>query len=141
MADKLIYIMNLSFLIASIFCIISFNIKYIYKDLFYIICIFMINVVNIHNSTVFYFISIALSFLLFIKTLSEYSNIPESYWLYGIEADFLNERKDFTCIRETVEQLIENDLIDKNVEFNDDIKDVLLTALKADIKHLFLKRK
>ena len=73
MADKLIYIMNLSFLIASIFCIISFNIKYIYKDLFYIICIFMINVVNIHNSTVFYFISIALSFLLFIKTLSENS--------------------------------------------------------------------
>lgn len=77
----------------------------------------------------------------FIKTLTEYSNIPESYWLYGIETDFLNERKDFTCIRETVEQLIENNLIDKNVEFNDDLKDVLLTALKADIKHLFLKRK
>ncbi|ASY52799.1 helix-turn-helix transcriptional regulator [Clostridium perfringens] len=77
----------------------------------------------------------------FIKILTEYSNIPESYWIYGIEADFLNERKDFNCIRETVEQLIDNNLIDKNVEFNDDIKDVLLTALKADIKHLFLKRK
>ncbi|EGT3600682.1 helix-turn-helix transcriptional regulator [Clostridium perfringens] len=77
----------------------------------------------------------------FIKILTEYSNIPESYWIYGIESDFLNERKDFNCIRETVEQLIDNNLIDKNVEFNDDIKDVLLTALKADIKHLFLKRK
>lgn len=77
----------------------------------------------------------------FIKILTEYSNIPESYWIYGIEADFLNERKDFNCIKETVEQLIDNNLIDKNVEFNDDIKDVLLTALKADIKHLFLKRK
>lgn len=77
----------------------------------------------------------------FIKILTEYSNIPESYWVYGVETDFLNERKDFNCIRETVEQLIDNNLIDKNVEFNDDIKDVLLTALKADIKHLFLKRK
>ncbi|MFR4766829.1 MAG: hypothetical protein ACLUAF_12915 [Paraclostridium sordellii] len=67
MADKLIYIMNLSFLIASIFCIISFNIKYIYKDLFYIICIFMINVVNIHNSTVFLFYIYSFKFFTFYK--------------------------------------------------------------------------
>lgn len=76
----------------------------------------------------------------FLKKLCEYSSIPESYWLYGIEADFLEERKDFNCIRNTVDLLIENNLLDKTVSFNEDIEDILLTALKADIKHLFLKK-
>ncbi|WP_338627664.1 helix-turn-helix transcriptional regulator [Clostridium baratii] len=76
----------------------------------------------------------------FLKILTSYSNIPETYWLYGIEEDYANERKDFSCIKETVNQLITDGFIDKDVEFNDEIEDILLTALKADIKHLFLKQ-
>lgn len=77
----------------------------------------------------------------FLATLVHYSNVPESYWLYGIENEYVSDRHNFQCINQTVNELIDSGFIKKDVEFNKDIEDILLTALKADIKHLFLKRK
>lgn len=76
----------------------------------------------------------------FLKNLSEYSNIPESYWLYGTDLEYIENREEFNCTKETVNKLIEDEFITKDVEFSEDVKDILLTALKADLKHLFLKR-
>lgn len=76
----------------------------------------------------------------FLKTLSEYSKIPESYWRYGIENDYIEDREDFSCTKEAVTNLIEDGFIDKKVEFSEEVKDILLTSLEADLKHLFLKQ-
>ncbi|AXH51913.1 helix-turn-helix domain-containing protein [Clostridium perfringens] len=78
----------------------------------------------------------------FLKTLSKYSNIPESYWLYGIDSEYIENRDEFNCIRETINNLINDGFITNDVEnISDEVKDILLTALKADLKHLFLKQK
>lgn len=76
----------------------------------------------------------------FLKKLTKYSNIPESYWVYGSESEYLENRQEFNCIKETVNNLINDGFIEKDVEFSEDVKDILLTALKADLKHLFLKQ-
>lgn len=76
----------------------------------------------------------------FLKKLSDYSGIPESYWLYGSDLEYIENRKEFNCTKETVDKLIKDGFITKDVEFSEDVEDILLTALKADLKHLFLKQ-
>ncbi|MEG1313601.1 MAG: helix-turn-helix transcriptional regulator [Bacilli bacterium] len=76
----------------------------------------------------------------FLKKLSKYSNIPESYWLYGTDLEYIENREEFNCTKETASRLINDGFITKEVYLSDDVKDILLTALKADLKHLFLKQ-
>jgi len=69
------------------------------------------------------------------------SNKPEEYWLYGIEEEeeYLNTRKEFKMTERAVKQLIDIGLI-KDENFTDSVKDVLIAALKADVKHLLNKK-
>lgn len=78
----------------------------------------------------------------FLRKLVIYSNMPEEYWLYGVknENEFLEKRKVFKSIETTVFDLIEDGTI-TDINFDEDIEDVLIAALKVDIKHILLKRK
>lgn len=77
----------------------------------------------------------------FLDELVKFSNLPEIWWLYGVkdESTKIKTRTDFNCIKNTVLDLISSELIDKDVNFSNEVQDILLTALKADIKHLILK--
>lgn len=79
-----------------------------------------------------------------LKKLSEHSGKPEYYWKYGLEdKDFIDERKEFKCLYGVIEELNETDLLelDDKDRWTYEIESVLLTALKADILHMQLKRK
>ncbi|MFT8352166.1 helix-turn-helix domain-containing protein [Clostridium saccharoperbutylacetonicum] len=77
----------------------------------------------------------------FIRKLVIYSSLPEEYWLYGIEKDedIINVRKNFKSIENTVLELIEEGYI-KDINFNKEIEDILLTAIKTDIQHILLRK-
>lgn len=77
----------------------------------------------------------------FLNKLVTYSGLAEEYWLYGVtDTERITKRKEFKSIETTVLDLIEENYI-TNVDFSEDIKEILLTAIKADIQHLLLKRK
>lgn len=81
-----------------------------------------------------------------IEKLVKFSGKPEYYWLYDIddqEVEFVNERKEFKCLYTVLESLNETDLLDldSNDNWSDDVKNLLLNALKADIIHMRLKNK
>ncbi|MBE6056954.1 MAG: helix-turn-helix transcriptional regulator [Clostridium sp.] len=69
------------------------------------------------------------------------SDKPEEYWLYGIdnEHDYLEKRDEFKMIKRTVYQLIELNMIEDE-DFSPAVEEVLLAALKADIKHIIKKK-
>ncbi|MDU7250888.1 MAG: helix-turn-helix transcriptional regulator [Clostridium sp.] len=69
------------------------------------------------------------------------SNKPEEYWLYGIDSehDYLEKRDEFKMIKRTVYQLIELNMIEDE-DFSPAVEEVLLAALKADIKHIIKKK-
>lgn len=78
----------------------------------------------------------------FLRRLVTYSDLPEEYWMYGVksENEFIDKRKTFKSIESTVYDLIEEGII-SDVNFDSDVEDVLIAALKADIQHILLKRK
>lgn len=78
----------------------------------------------------------------FLSKLVMLSNLPEEYWLYGVktEKERIDKRRDFKSIESTVMDLL-NDGYIKDTDFDDEIKEILILALKADIQHLLLKRK
>ncbi|CAI3643046.1 helix-turn-helix domain-containing protein [Clostridium neonatale] len=78
----------------------------------------------------------------FLRKLVIYSNLPEEYWIYGVktENEFIDKRKVFKSIESTVYDLIDDGTI-SDINFDSDVEDVLITALKADIQHILLKRK
>lgn len=70
------------------------------------------------------------------------SNKPEEYWLYGVESEseFLEKRDEFKMVRKAVYQLIELNMInDEN--FSSAVEQVLVAALKADVKHILTLKK
>lgn len=68
------------------------------------------------------------------------SNKPEEYWLYGVsEKDYENVREEFKMTKRAVKQLIEIGMI-KDENFDNSVKEVLISALKADIRHLLDKK-
>jgi hypothetical protein len=77
----------------------------------------------------------------FIRKLVIYSSLPEEYWLYGVEKDedIINVRKKFKSIENTTLELIEEGYI-KDINFNKEIEDILLTAIKTDIQHILLRK-
>lgn len=77
----------------------------------------------------------------FIRKLVIYSNLPEEYWLYGVEKDedIINIRKKFKSIENTTLELIEEGYI-KDINFDKEIEDILLTAIKTDIQHILLRK-
>lgn len=77
----------------------------------------------------------------FLRKLVICSNVPEEYWLYGIqtEKDLINKRKRFKSIENTVLDLIDEGYI-TDIDFNKEIEEILVTAIKADIQHLLLRK-
>ena len=80
---------------------------------------------------------------LVLEKLVEDSNMPEEYWLYGVdEKQYVSERKEFKCLYAVLEDLKDTDLLDLNEgKWNTEVEAILLNALKADISHMRLKEK
>ena len=79
-----------------------------------------------------------------IQSLVDHSNLPEEYWLYGINPEeYVNERKDFKCLYEAIERLSDTNLLDldENDQWITEVEKMLLYALKADITHIRLRDK
>jgi transcriptional regulator with XRE-family HTH domain len=77
----------------------------------------------------------------FIRKLVIFSNLPEEYWIYGVEkdTDILNKRKNFKSIENTVMELINEGYI-TDINFDEDIEKTLMLAIKADIQHILLRK-
>ena len=70
------------------------------------------------------------------------SDKPEEYWLYGVESEkeYLKSREEFKMVKRMVYDLINIGVI-TDEEISENVCEVLLAALKADIKHIILKMK
>lgn len=77
----------------------------------------------------------------FIRKLVILSNLPEEYWVYGVEKDLdiVNVRKNFKAIEDTILELIEEGYI-KDINFSKEIEDIIVTAAKTDIQHILLRK-
>jgi len=78
----------------------------------------------------------------FIRRLVILSELSEEYWIYGIEkdSDIIKRRKNFKSIESTVLELINEGYI-KDINFNKEIEDALLLAIKNDIHHILIRKK
>lgn len=76
-----------------------------------------------------------------LKKLVDHSGLPEEYWIYGILNDnFINNREELKDTKESINLLINLGIItDENL--SKEAIEVLLAALKADIKHILIKKK
>lgn len=83
----------------------------------------------------------------FIEKLVLVSEIPEEYWLYGInKEDYLSVRNDFKFLRKTLYTILElnsikstNEIFDENNNPKDSLGRLLIAALKADISSIIEK--
>jgi transcriptional regulator with XRE-family HTH domain len=76
-----------------------------------------------------------------LKNLVELSGLPEEYWVYGVINDkSLSEREVLKDTKESINLLINLGII-KDENLSKEAMEVLTAALKADIKHLLLKKK
>lgn len=76
-----------------------------------------------------------------INKLVDFTGLPKEYWLHGdISDESLEKREDFRDIKEAVNVLINIGVI-KDENLSDEAIGVLIAALKADIRHILLKRK
>lgn len=76
-----------------------------------------------------------------LKNLVELSGLPEEYWVYGVINDkSINEREVLKDTKESINLLINLGII-KDENLSKEAMEVLTAALKADIKHLLLKKK
>lgn len=76
-----------------------------------------------------------------MKKLVEFSGIAEEYWEYGnIGSKTLEEREELKDTKDSINLLINLGLI-KDENLTDETLEVLIAALKADIKHILLKKK
>lgn len=78
-----------------------------------------------------------------LEKLKNHSNLPEEYWLYGVGADnYITERKEFKCLYTMLEELKDTDYLDlRKGDWSPEVKDMLISALKADVTHMLLKNK
>ena len=76
----------------------------------------------------------------FLTSLINVSGKSEKYWLYGTDLECVENKEEFNCTKESINRLINDGFITKELNLSDDVKDIILTALKADLKHLFLKK-
>ena len=83
----------------------------------------------------------------FIEKLVSVSEIPEEYWLYGInKEDYLSARNDFKFLRKTLYTILDlnaikstNEIFDENNNPKDSLGRLLIAALKADINSMIEK--
>ncbi|WP_462427218.1 helix-turn-helix transcriptional regulator [Fusobacterium varium] len=78
-----------------------------------------------------------------INKLVSDSNMPAEYWVYGVTTEkYINERQEFKCLYTMLDRLIDTDLLNlKDGDWSPEVKEMLLSALRADITHMLLKKK
>lgn len=78
-----------------------------------------------------------------VDILVAHSNLPAEYWLYGIDSNqYLNERREFKCLYTVIERLKDTKHLDlSNGDWSPEVKEMFISALKADVTHLLLKDK
>lgn len=76
-----------------------------------------------------------------LEKIVSFSGLPEEYWLYGVIDDkSIYNREDLKDTKESINLLINLGII-KDENLSNEALEVLIAALKADIKHLLLKKK
>jgi len=84
----------------------------------------------------------------FIQKLVLISEIPEEYWIYGInKEDYVNARDDFKSLKKALDTVLEltsvksvNEIFDDQNNPKDSLGRMLIAALKADIVCMITKR-
>lgn len=83
-----------------------------------------------------------------IEKLVLLSELPEEYWIYGINTnDYVNTRDDFKSLKKALDTILEldsvkniNEIFDQQNNPKDSLGRLLIAALKADIECMILKR-
>ncbi|NLL02271.1 MAG: helix-turn-helix transcriptional regulator [Mollicutes bacterium] len=78
-----------------------------------------------------------------LKKIIDFSGISEVYWLYGIDEknnEHFNKGDSLSSTKECLESLIKIGLI-KDDKLSEEVKTVLLAALKTDIKYILENEK
>ena len=84
----------------------------------------------------------------FIKKLVSVSELPEEYWLYGLnKEDYLDTSYDFKNLRKILNTILEldsiksiNEIFDQNNNPKDSLGRLVVAALKADIGCMIEKK-
>ncbi|CUU48635.1 helix-turn-helix domain-containing protein [Clostridium beijerinckii] len=85
----------------------------------------------------------------FIEKLVVVSELPEEYWIYGInQEDYINTRDEFKSLKKALDTILDlgyfnnvNEIFDENNDPKDSLGRLLISALKADISCMIEKRK
>ena len=76
-----------------------------------------------------------------LEKLVNFSGLPEAYWVYGIIDDkSIDSREELKDTKESIRLLINLGII-KDENLSNEAMEVLIAALKADIKHILMKKK
>ncbi|AWK52154.1 XRE family transcriptional regulator [Clostridium beijerinckii] len=84
----------------------------------------------------------------FIEKLVLISELPEEYWIYGMNTeDYVNTRDEFKSLKKALNTVLElgsvknvNEFFDQNNNPKDSLGRLLIAALKADISCMIEKR-
>lgn len=84
-----------------------------------------------------------------IEKLVLISELPEEYWIYGINTEeYVNTRDDFKSLKKALDTVLElgsiknvNEIFDQNNNPKDSLGRLLIAALKSDIACMIEKRK
>jgi len=84
----------------------------------------------------------------FIEKLVLISELPEEYWIYGINTeDYVDTRDEFKSLKKALDTVLElgsvknvNEFFDQNNNPKDSLGRLLIAALKADINCMIEKR-
>lgn len=85
----------------------------------------------------------------FIEKLVLVSELPEEYWIYGInQEDYVNTRDEFKSLKKALDTILDlgsfgnvNEIFDEDNTPKDSLGRLLISALKADMKCMIEKRK
>lgn len=85
----------------------------------------------------------------FIEKLVLVSELPEEYWIYGInQEDYLNTRDQFKSLKKALDNILDlgyfdnaNEIFDEDNTPKDSLGKLLISALKADMQYMIEKRK
>lgn len=85
----------------------------------------------------------------FIEKLVLVSELPEEYWIYGInQEDYVNTRDEFKSFKKALDAILDlgyfdnvNEIFDEDNNPKDSLGKLLISALKADMACMIEKRK
>jgi len=83
-----------------------------------------------------------------IEKLVVISELPEEYWVYGINTeDYINTRDDFKSLKKALDTIFElgsfknvDEIFDQDNLPKDSLGKLLISALKADMQYILEKR-